>query len=83
MTGGISWMRTSDLWREPKAWNDDFVAFDGDVVIGRVIQAASGSDRGSWTWSMTVDVPGPRFTMRSGVEARRGDAARRVVEVYH
>jgi hypothetical protein len=29
---------------------------------------------------MTVDLPGPRPTAKSGVEARRGDAVRRVVE---
>ena len=49
MSGGISWMRTSDHWREPKPRNDDFVGFDGDQVIGRVIQAENGPDRGSWT----------------------------------
>ena len=64
-----------------RARNDDFVAFDGDVVIGRVLQGTGGPDRGSWTWSVTVDLPGPRLTARSG-ETRRGDAARRVVEAY-
>jgi hypothetical protein len=41
-----------------------------------------GTEDGLWLWSMTATRPGPTFVDRGGTEARRGDAGRRVVEVY-
>ncbi|MFL5130764.1 MAG: hypothetical protein ACJ8DD_11525 [Microvirga sp.] len=61
---------------------DDFVALDGDEIIGRVYRIRHGTQEGFWLWSMTVSRPGPAFTARDGTEARRGDTGRRVVEAY-
>jgi hypothetical protein len=42
-----------------------------------------GPQAGLWLWTMTAVRPGPRLPVpRSGTEARRGDAGRRVVEAY-
>jgi hypothetical protein len=31
---------------------------------------------------MSADLPGPMFTNRSGREAKRGEAGRRIIEAY-
>jgi hypothetical protein len=62
--------------------SDFEITFDGPQSIGRVYRCEHGSDRGCWFWSMTVVHPGPPFRERSGIETRRGEAARRVVETY-
>ena len=62
----------------------DFAALDGETIIGRVYQYPHGPEKGLWFWSMTASRPGPRFLGRiSGVEEKRGEAGRRVVEAYH
>jgi hypothetical protein len=69
--------------RIPDGVPEDFQALDGDEIVGRVYQIPHGPERGLWFWTMTVVRPGPRITFpRSGTEARRGDAGRRVVEAY-
>jgi hypothetical protein len=69
--------------RIPDGVPEDFQALDGDEIVGRVYQNPTGPERGLWFWTMTVVRPGPRITFpRSGTEARRGDAGRRVVEAY-
>jgi hypothetical protein len=61
----------------------DFTAFDGKEVIGRVLQIPHGPEKALWLWSVTMVLPGPMFThARSGRESNRGNAGRCVVECY-
>src|SRR3954467_13300897 len=61
-----------------------FATLDGERVVGRVYQYPHGPQQGLWFWTMTISLPGPRFLGPiSGVEEKRGDAGRRVVEAYH
>ncbi len=76
-------------WRPHHEWNSnlppapDFIAFDDEELIGRVFQIQYGQGQGRWVWTMTVGPPGLRLTFAtSGVEDRRGEAGRRVVEAY-
>ena len=78
----ISWMRSADMYPDAGYPDTDFVAFDGEEIIGRVYRIRDGTEEGLWFWSMTVSRPGPTFNARGGTEARRGDAGRRVVEAY-
>lgn len=58
-------------------------AKEGAEYIGTIDLIESGPQEGQWSWSMTVSLPGPRFGgATNGVEGRRGDAARRVIEAY-
>ena len=74
---------------------DVFMAFDpavrfprfhmetSDETIGNVRLIEGGPEFGPWQWSMTVALPGPRYSHpTNGTEASRGAAGRRVVEVY-
>jgi hypothetical protein len=78
----ISWMRSADMYPDAGYPDTDFVAFDGEEIIGRVYRIRHGTEEGLWFWSMTVSRPGPTFNARGGTEAGRGDAGRRVVEAY-
>ncbi len=78
----ISRLRSADLYPEAGYPDTDYVAFDGEEIIGSVYRIRHGIQEGLWFWSMTADRPGPAFTARDGTEARRGDADRRVVEAY-
>jgi hypothetical protein len=80
----IYWKPTADAFPMEGGWlKQDFTAFDEVAYIGRVYQVPHGSEKGLWIWSMTVVLPGPRFThVTSGRESTRGDAGRRVVECY-
>jgi hypothetical protein len=75
-------MRSADLDPDAGFPPTDYVAFDGEEIIGRVYRIKHGPDEGRWRWSMTVSRPGPTFTASNGTEARRGDAGRRIVEAY-
>jgi hypothetical protein len=66
-------MRSADLYPDARYPPDDFIAFDGDEIIGRVYRIRHGTEEGLWCWSMNA---------RGGTEAHRGDASRRVVEAY-
>jgi hypothetical protein len=69
--------------RIPGGVPEDFQALDGDEIVGRVYQIPHGPQAELWLWTMTAVRPGPRLPVpRSGTEARRGDAGRRVVEAY-
>jgi hypothetical protein len=78
----VSWMRTQDADPDASFPGVAFVTLDGEEIIGRVHQIRHGTDKGPWFWSMTVSPPGPAFSARSGMEARRDDAGRRVVEAH-
>jgi hypothetical protein len=75
-------MRSADLYPDGAFPPTDYVAYDGEEIIGRVYRIEHGKDEGLWFWSMTAERPGPTFNARSGTEARRGDAGRRMVEAY-
>ena len=75
-------MRTSDLYPDLESSSTDFTALDRDEPVGRVHQVQHGTEAGLLLWSKTVDLPGPRFTNRQGLEPSRGEAGRRVVEAY-
>jgi hypothetical protein len=89
-------MKTADVYPD-SGWGEDnaFMAFDpevrfprfhiveGDETIGNVHLIEGGLQSGQWQWSMTVPLMGPRYGRpTNGVEASRGAAGWRVVEVY-
>jgi hypothetical protein len=91
----IYWMKTADVCPVGGYNETSFMAFDpevrfprfhmveGDETIGNVQLIKGGLQDGQWQWSMTVALPGPRNGRpTNGVEASRGAAGRRVVEVY-
>ena len=90
----IYWMKTADVYPDGRYDETAFMAFDpevrfpafhmeeGDETIGNVHQIKGGPQAGSWQWSMTVSLPGPRYGSTNGIEATRGAAGRRVIEVY-
>jgi hypothetical protein len=53
---------------------DDFVALDGDEIIGRVYRIRHGTQEGLWLWSMTVSRPGLHRQGRHGGAPRRPPA---------
>ena len=67
----ISWMRSADVYPGADYPDTDFIAFDGEEIIGRVYRISHGTEEGLWFWMMTVSRPGPMFNARSGTEARR------------
>ena len=91
----IYWMKTADVYPDSSWSEHSFTALDpdvrfprihmveGDDPIGDVDLIKGGLQSGLWQWSMTVALPGPRYGRpTNGVEASRGAAGRRVVEVY-
>jgi hypothetical protein len=75
-------MRSADVYPDAGYLDTDFVALDSDEIIGRVCPIEHGTEKGLWFWTMMATCPGPSFNERSGTEARRGDAGRRVAEAY-
>jgi hypothetical protein len=91
----IYWMRTADAYPDGGYGPDTFMAFDpdvrfprfhmetGDESIGNIHLIGGGMETGLWKWSMTVSLPGPRYSSpSSGIDPSRGAAARRMIEVY-
>jgi hypothetical protein len=91
----IYWLKTADVYPDGGWHENAFMAFDpdvrfprfhmaeGDETIGNVHLIKGGLQSGQWQWSMTVALPGPRYSSpTSGVGASRGAAGRRVIEVY-
>src|SRR3954453_4385237 len=89
----IYWMKTADVYPNARYDETAFMAFDpgvrfpafhmeeGDETIGNVHQIEGGPRAGLWQWSTTV--PGPAYgSSTNGVDATRGAAGRRVIEVY-
>jgi hypothetical protein len=50
----VEWMRHSDVYPDLPPSDLDWVAFDGDEIVGRVMQYQHGKEQGRWLWSMTV-----------------------------
>jgi hypothetical protein len=78
----VSWRLRHEVYRD-RAPAHDYLAFEGERVIGRMFQITHAGNAGKWLWTVmatgTGDLPdGPP----SGVEARRDDAVRRLVEAY-
>jgi hypothetical protein len=91
----IYWMKTADVYPDGRYDETAFMAFDPEVrfpafymeeedeTIDNVHQITGGPRAGLWQWSMTVALPGPIYgSPTNGVEATRGAAGRRVIEVY-
>ncbi len=63
--------------------DQDFIAYDGERDIGRVYLMTHSQQAGRWSWSMYAHSSTGRVPFLTwGVEERRGDAGRRVVEFY-
>jgi|tagenome__1003787_1003787.scaffolds.fasta_scaffold20764338_2 hypothetical protein len=77
----VEWMRHCDVYPDLPPSDLDWVAFDGDQIIGRVMQYQHGKEQGRWLWSKTVLRPGTA-EINSGTTESRGEAGRRVVEAY-
>src|SRR4051795_4807724 len=75
----VTWMRHSDIYRDPPPSDLDWVAFDGNEIVGRVMQYQHGKEQGQWLWSMTVLRPGAD-QIKSGTSDTIGEAGQRVVE---
>jgi hypothetical protein len=56
-TPQITWMRSADLYPDGRFPDTDFVAFDGEEIIGRVYRIRHGKEEGLWFWSMTATRP--------------------------
>jgi hypothetical protein len=90
----IYWMKTSDAFPDDSWLESDLTCFDVNrpdresdspwhTCIGNVHQEPYGPREGMWLWNMTAALPGPRLPFpRSGWEAERGEAGRRLVEAY-
>src|SRR4051812_50124987 len=91
----IYWMRTAEVYPASGWHRKAFMGFDpevrfprfhmveGDETIGNVHRIEGGPQSGQWQWSMTVSLPGPRYSgPTSGTEASRGAAGRRGGEGY-
>jgi hypothetical protein len=78
----VSWRLRHEVYRD-RAPAPDYLAFEGERVIGRMFQITHAGNAGKWLWTVmatgTGDLPdGPP----SGVEFRQDDAARCLVEAY-
>lgn len=63
--------------------DQDLIAFDGEKDIGRVYCMQHSVRSGWWSWSMYAHSNTGRVPFLTwGVEEKRGDAGRRVVEAY-
>jgi hypothetical protein len=78
----VVWMLSSDAFPKHPPGDADFVALDGELLVGRVYRIGQGTDRGQWLWTMLVDLPSPRITPRNGTAPTRGEAGRKVIEAY-
>jgi hypothetical protein len=77
----IAWMRHCDVYPDIPESDVDFIALDGDAIVGRVLQSEFGPENGVWFWTMTVTRPGqPGET--NGRMKSRGEAGRCVVAAY-
>jgi hypothetical protein len=56
----IAWMRHRDFYPDIPDSDVDFVALDGDTIVGRVMQFEFGPESGVWFWTTVVTRPGPR-----------------------
>jgi hypothetical protein len=74
-------MRHSDVYRDLPPSDLDRVAFDGDEIVGRVLQHQHGQEHGQWIWSITAIRPEVAEIANWTLETR-GEALRRVVEAY-
>jgi hypothetical protein len=77
----IEWMRHCDVYRDIPESDVDFIAFDDDQIIGRVMQFEFGPENGVWFWSMVVTRPGQSGETNGRVKSR-GEAGRCVVAAY-
>lgn len=86
-------MKTADAWPDSSWLETSFTCFDEDrpdhgeglwdQYVGGVHQEPHGPQKGTWVWSVTATVPGPRFgSPTNGREPTRKEAGRRVAEVY-
>lgn len=75
-------MHHCDVFSDLKPSNTDFVALDGDRIVGRVMRFDSGPEMGRWMWSMVATAPGPTLLPNNGRTDTRGEAGRCVVEAY-
>ena len=80
----IRWKLTHETLPDAvEAPAQDFSAFDGEDMIGRVYQIPDGPDRGLWFWTMIAVRSGPNsMAPTSGRVAQRGMAGRCVVDAY-
>src|SRR4051794_37199519 len=78
----VEWMRHCDVFTDLPPSDLDWVALDGDRIVGRVMQYVSGRESGLWLWSMVATAPGPMILPNSGRAGTRAEAGRRAVEAY-
>jgi hypothetical protein len=78
----LEWMRHHNVFTDLTPSNTDFVAFDGDRIIGRVMQYVCGRESGLWLWSVVATAPGVTILPNSGRCNTRGEAGRCLVAAY-
>ncbi len=60
----------------------DFLALEGDRVVGRMFEVTHAGNSGRWFWSVMSTKSGALSEPLCGVEEQQSDAARCVAEAY-
>jgi hypothetical protein len=60
----------------------DFLAFDGERVVGWMFEIGHVGRTGRWLWALTATEAGPFDGPTCGVEERQDDAARCLIDAY-
>lgn len=77
----ISWRPRHEV-HEGRAPAPDFLAFDGERIVGRMFQITHSRGAGRWFWTVMATGPQAPDAPPTGVAERRADAAHHLVEAY-
>ena len=77
----ISWRPQHDVHKERRP-GPDFLAFDGNRVIGRIFRIGHGEGGGRWYWTIMATGTCAPVVPPNGVEARQADAQTRLALAY-
>ena len=79
----ITWVRVSDRYPDLKAERDQFLALDGEAIVGVVRLIVHGPEGGRWLWSMTQVHRGRPFPHpRTGTTETRKQAEKALVNSW-
>lgn len=71
------------IWRpQHEAHSADFLALDGERVIGRMFQMHHLGNAGRWYWTIMATGSGPQLLPPTGVEGCQDAAAQALVQTY-
>ena len=76
----VIWIRFGDRYPDLKAERDQFLALDGEAIVGVVQVVTNGPEGARWRWSMTQVHRGRPFPHpRTGTTETRSKAAKALV----